>query len=42
MRGNAFMSTMATLTTYKRDNLPHLLRYEKKTTKYYLHTKYRD
>ena len=30
MRGKAFMSTTATFTTYKRDNLPHLLRYEKK------------
>ena len=42
MRGKAFMSTTATFTTYKRGNLPHLLRYEQKTTKCYLHTKYRD
>ena len=33
MQGKAFMSTMATFTTYKRDNLPHLLRYEKKNYK---------
>ena len=32
------MSTMATQATYKRENPPHLLRYEKSTTKYYLHT----
>ena len=33
MRGKAFMSTTTTFTTYKRNNLPHLLRYEKKNYK---------
>ena len=40
--GNNHLKLCTTIrqVTYKMDNLPHLLKYEKNTTKYHPHTKY--